>query len=1171
MASVHFHRLRVKNTSELSPREAAGSYLTGFYAPDMKKGMSYYRGGRVRQLTQSDNEVVAKVQGQRLYEVILSFDSELGWDGECSCPMEMDCKHCYAAMLAWMALPTSQHIVAEATAEFPAKVAKALDRTLTAAELKFFRTLRTIFQSYAIHKRISFHELSALGFHFRDHSWEPVRLCPHPVGNEEGLWLLIAEYLTRHNHPIPEFLVPVTRLDVLQQQAAAWRRKESVQQWQTTLQMYVPVVSGGGKSESWDVDLRLVLEPKSARLAWKSGDAPAFEPLTERRARQLAEEVWLDGSRLNGEVLVLWQMLMEIPRNYGRSNNEISYANPEDVRLLSRLLRQEKLRPFILGANGQPLEHRGEVLNWRMEPALNEDQDYALQLVRADGSLPPPPLVVTSGRPPLYVTATEVFPCRSIPSVLRPDQPNLIPAPALETGDGMRLLQQLGLDFPPRLQQRIRQVVLRPKVQCELKPLYPGSNTEKCLFKVRAFASEGLYQENWRGDHWSNPAMHRVPNDLTFYDRRLLDPMIASLAPLGLKLDMFATDSLMLKVTKKFPEIFIQWLKSLPTEVDLELKGELASFLEAGVVGSVKLAVSEVQIDWFDLQVMVDVSDTTLTPEEIKLLLNAKGSYVRLGKKGWKKLQFDLTQEEDEELAKLGLSPHSLSAEPQRLHALQLADKAAKRFLPEEQVQRVELRASEIKARVTPEVPATITADLRPYQKEGFHFLAYLSANNFGGVLADDMGLGKTVQTLAWIEHLRAQDEGPGLKPCASLVVCPKSVMDNWRAEAGKFASGIRVKVWPAAELENLPNALAEAELHVINYSQLRLLEGRLHAVRWLAVILDEGQFIKNPSSQTAQIARGLNARHRLILSGTPIENRLLDLWSLMAFAMPGILGSRAEFGRLYDAKNDPLARRRLSARVRPFLLRRTKSQVAKDLPDRVEEDLLCEMEGEQKSLYRAELKTAQQLLLKVKTQKELNKNRFNFLTSLLRLRQICCHPALVNAKCKTSGAKVEALLEQLEPLMEEGQKVLVFSQFVELIDLLGPMLKAHKWPVFQLTGATENRGDLVQEFQKTEGAAIFLLSLKAGGFGLNLTAASYVVLFDPWWNPAVERQAIDRTHRIGQTQKVMAYRLLIKDSIEEKIRALQKQKASLAEDVLGEEKFAQTLTVEDLRFLFAE
>jgi SNF2 family DNA or RNA helicase len=288
-----------------------------------------------------------------------------------------------------------------------------------------------------------------------------------------------------------------------------------------------------------------------------------------------------------------------------------------------------------------------------------------------------------------------------------------------------------------------------------------------------------------------------------------------------------------------------------------------------------------------------------------------------------------------------------------------------------------------------------------------------------------------------------------------------------------------------------------------------------------------------------------------------------------MAFSMPGILGNRADFQKLFDAKEDPLCRRRLAARVRPFLLRRTKMQVAKDLPERIEEDLLCELEGEQQTLYKAELKRAQQMLLGISTASQLNKNRFNLLTSLLRLRQICCHPKLVKEDSKAESTKVEALLETLDPIMEEGGKVIVFSQFVEMLGLLKKAIAERNWPTYYLAGDTENRGELVQQFQEHQGEAIFLISLKAGGFGLNLTAASYVVLFDPWWNPAVENQAIDRAHRIGQRQTVIAYRLLIKDSVEEKIRSLQRSKSQLAEDVLGEDKFAQALTLDDLRYLF--
>jgi len=718
-------------------------------------------------------------------------------------------------------------------------------------------------------------------------------------------------------------------------------------------------------------------------------------------------------------------------------------------------------------------------------------------------------------------------------------------------------------------------------IQCRLH-LPPYRQGEECLFEIRAASADGAIAEVWNGGQWlsQSPVRRggaaRKDGLIPMYDRSAQRLIPGLMAPLGARRH-YSTGGVSVRVTRKFPELFHQWLRSLPPEIEVRLQGELAGFTAEAVAASVRLEVTEAAVDWFDLRVGLDVQDATLTPEELKLLLDARGGFVRLQEKGWRRLAFNLTEEEDERLARLGLNPHALTSEPQRLHALQLADESARKLLPPAQAEAIQRRAAELKARVTPPIPAGITAELRPYQVEGYHFLAYLAANRFGGILADDMGLGKTLQTLTWLTELRAApaataaegSRAPSARP--ALVVCPKSVMDNWHAEAARFAPGLRVKVWTAAGLREGFGEVEAADLHVVNYSQLRLVATELAAVGWFAVVLDEGQYIKNPDSQTAQAARALAAEHRLVLSGTPIENRLLDLWSLLAFAMPGVLGSRAQFQRVYDAKGDPFARRRLSARVRPFLLRRTKGQVAKDLPERVEEDLFCELEGEQKTRYQAELKRARQLLLGVKTQKELAEARFHFLTSLLRLRQICCHPALGGGSSKAAGAKMEALLELLDPLMEEGHKVLVFSQFVELIDLLTPELKRRGWPLFRLTGETENRGELVEGFQAHEGGAVFLLSLKAGGFGLNLTAASYVVLFDPWWNPAVERQAIDRTHRIGQTQKVIAYRLLIKGSIEEKIRQLQKQKAALAEDILGEERFAAALTVEDLEFLFGD
>jgi hypothetical protein len=1224
---------------ELVDPEEAQQFLTTLSHATRRKGDAYFREGRVVALRCVEPGVYyeAEVRGGAAYVVSLRCDDLDGWEADCTCPREFDCKHVYAAMKALLAEHSSAVVqkisagkapkpavldqkpsVPALSAPFHEKVAAALGRPLQRDETKFLNKLNEVYRRCVTTRQINNWDFDQLGLSLGGYSWEPLKIWPAFPKDEHEFWLYVAHAARERGVRPPAWMAAVTDLSLIADKLAQWVRSKEIQKWRDLLSRPVEgrIIEARQQTE---YDLRLVLEEECAFLEGRRAAGSDFERFKRNSFRRFSDE-YDDGLiAMPAEAELLWELLQHhFLYRYGAI--ELRYNLPESREVLSRLLRMPTLEPRIVTALGQPFVRVAAPLRWEVTPAANADEDYRFCLVQADGSRLARLLFVVDGPPPLYVTADAIFTGPLHHPALDPGRENRIPAPALESPAGAQFLHALGLELPQRLRERVRQVPMQVAIRCGLQPLYPGSPSEACTVHVVAESADGLLQEAWTGSEWYETERsaqrrkgERNSELITLYDRSVLQPMLRVLEPLGLKHDSY-TGCLSVRVTKKFPELFANWLKTVPPHITVHLGGELASFTQDAVVGKVRLDVTEQDIDWLDLKVVLNVTDTTLIPEEIKLLLNAKGGYVRLGKKGWRRLQFDLSQEEDEQLARLGLSSRELTGEPQRLHALQLADKAAKKFLPEAQVERVERRVNELKARVTPPLPERIQAQLRPYQLDGFHFLSYLAANRFGGILADDMGLGKTLQTLVWLAWLREEAQrskleaqsvapeiagpsaGPSVPaldsrpspldpatrlaaspaplaspPLPSLVVCPKSVMDNWHAEAERFTPGLRVKAWSASELETFLDRLAEADLHVLNYSQLRIIGESLAPVRWLAVILDEGQYIKNPNSQTAQVARAVQAQHRLVLSGTPIENRLLDLWSLMAFAMPGVLGSRNQFAKLYDAKDDPFARGRLAARVRPFLLRRTKSQVAKDLPDRVEEDLYCEIEGEQKTLYRAELKRAQQLLLSIQTQKELNQERFNFLTSLLRLRQVCCDPRLVKPDSTAPSAKAEALLEQLEPLMDEGHKVLVFSQFVELLDLLQPLIVERGWPHFYLTGGTGKRGELIQNFQSTEGAAVFLLSLKAGGFGLNLTAASYVVLFDPWWNPAVENQAIDRTHRIGQTNKVIAYRLLIKGSIEEKIRQLQKQKSALAEDVLGEEKFAQALTLEDLQFLFAD
>jgi hypothetical protein len=1135
---------------------------------------------------------------RRKYRVQLQYSALHGWEGTCSCSDADVCLHALALLNILMnaasiagsplqpspsaAHPTAPSAPNEAPGALAGQVATRLGRTLLPAEIRILTGLKDLHDHQLHGYPLTIAHLSSISVYLSSQSlqpWTPLHSLSLPPSEDPAIWwgnLVVA--LIPHELRAPEVLISLADLPAAKLRMQQWQRAQDIQKWRAKIKDFTLFLPGAGTEDSLPVsDVRLSIHAGgNICLEGQLPGTDVYRPLTSKAMKRLIEE----GAPASWppEALLLWSLLTKPYLHYAYSTSPILPLSDAHVQMgLANALGHPSLVTRLVTEDGKVMARPEGRLRWEVRPAGTEADNYTLRLLPPGGE-PLPPLIATLPAHPLayYLTATAIYLGPHQPTNLfDPAMRHTIPAPALETAEGAQWLRAIDAPFPPRLAERVRHETIPTTIRCALRR--PTPTTELCLFMLSAVSSNGMWQAtligrdaNWRITEKlrppATPEPGAPPEPILLYDQSSLPAALAFVNELEARWSG-EFESLSARVTKTFPERFADWVRRPPPNVQLILDGDLASLAEAAVAGQFRLEVEEHSPDWFDLRVAVSVQDTTLTPEEIRLLLAAHGHFVRLPQKGWRRLAFTLSPEEEDAMARLGLNPRDFDAEPQRLHALQLADGSARRMLPQEQATRVERRAEEIRLRSAPDVPAGITAQLRPYQLEGFHFLSYLSANRFGGILADDMGLGKTLQALAWLLWLRA---GAGKKPPPALIVCPKSVTDNWLAEATRFAPGLRVRVWRGGEAISGLTKPDSADLHVINYHQLRQAEECAVRSEWLAVVLDEGQQIKNPSSQVAQAARRLRARHRLVLTGTPIENQLLDLWSLFAFAMPGVLGNRAQFGRTFDAKGDPNARRRLSARVRPFLLRRTKAQVAADLPPRVEEDLFCEMEGAQLALYQAERKRARQILLRIETDQQLADQRFHILVSLLRLRQICCHPALVHPEAAPGeSAKLDALLELLEPLMEEGHKVLVFSQFVEALALIRRALEARGWKHFLLTGETEDRGDLVQAFKASPDPAVFLISLRAGGSGLNLAEASYVVLFDPWWNPAVENQAIDRTHRIGQTRTVNAYRLLVKGTVEEKIRKLQEQKKGLAEDVLGEERFAQTLTLNDLQFLF--
>ncbi len=456
---------------------------------------------------------------------------------------------------------------------------------------------------------------------------------------------------------------------------------------------------------------------------------------------------------------------------------------------------------------------------------------------------------------------------------------------------------------------------------------------------------------------------------------------------------------------------------------------------------------------------------------------------------------------------------------------------------------------------------------LRPYQKQGVYWMNFLAENSFGGILADEMGLGKTLQALAFLRH-RASRRLP------ALIVCPASLIYNWKREAERWTPELSALPVEGPGRKRLFERIKDYQIIITSYPLLRRDVEKYYGIEFDTVILDEAQHIKNPDTENAQSASMLRSRQRFVLTGTPMENSVRDLWSIMNFLMPGYLGGRQDFRERYElpiSRNDPEAKARLSKRLRPFLLRRRKKEVVTELPDKLEQVTYCELNAEQRRVYDALLEGARQTISKASASGAAGQARMLTLTALLRLRQTCCDLRLLDGaspRAPEVSGKMQMLFELVQEAIDGGHRILIFSQFVTMLGLIRERLLKEEIAFCYLDGQTKDRGAVVDAFQGGD-APVFLISLKAGGTGLNLTAADTVIHFDPWWNPAVEAQATDRAHRIGQTSVVMSYKLITRGTVEEKILKLQKSKRELINaTVESEEPLMTSLTMAEIESL---
>jgi SNF2 family DNA or RNA helicase len=582
--------------------------------------------------------------------------------------------------------------------------------------------------------------------------------------------------------------------------------------------------------------------------------------------------------------------------------------------------------------------------------------------------------------------------------------------------------------------------------------------------------------------------------------------------------------------------------------------------------GQSRVAVTS-GIDWFELRGEVEFGETSAKLPQLlaalhrgeKMVLLDDGTYGMLPEEWLAKfgplMDFGDAQKDHLRFRRnqTGLLDALLSTQPEA------------RFDEEFARAREELRRFEgIRAA---EQPAGFAGRLRDYQKEGLGWMDFLRRFGFGGCLADDMGVGKTAQVLALLEQRRSAQTS-----AHSLIIVPKSLIFNWKQEAARFTPQLRV-----LDYTGLARNIDERDgfdVILTTYGTLRRDILSLREVEFDYIVLDEAQAIKNSQSESAKAARLLSGRHKLALSGTPVENHLGELWSLFEFLNPGMLGSSKVLKGAAGLERNPDegTRKLLAQGLRPFILRRTKDQVARELPQKTEQTIYCVMDPPQRKLY-DELRKHYRLALLNRIDKDgMGKSKMHVLEALLRLRQAACHPALLDpARSGDPSAKLEVLIAHLAELADQGHKALVFSQFTSLLKIVRDRLDENGTVYEYLDGATRNRQARVERFQNDPKCPLFLISLKAGGLGLNLTAAEYVFLLDPWWNPAVEAQAIDRTHRIGQTRQVFAYRLITRDTVEERVVELQDAKRELAAAVFGADNaLIRQLKREDLEVLLS-
>jgi len=1096
----------------------------------VQRGVDYYQRGKVEFVRrEEDGSVTAIIRGTTLYQVNIEFGGSGHLEGYCSCPVGYNCKHVVATLLALDAdqpsdrpQQTGGSLLFDSRQSFTERWARQLRNALTAEEKP---TEKSSSQS----KRQLIYLLQPENFQQR----YTIRLCSAYRKKDGSLSQIqnFDPYNTLHGQP-PK-LVQREDLQLL--------RRLFLQGKLTSNEFYI---DGEGGSQ-------LLLDlASSGRCRWQQHDGITLQP----GASALSKLVWKELPQGDQK------LMLQVPEH---TDNQLLFLDKTCY-----------LDPQTGNVGEIVSEHPASLLAqlYQLPSVPPEEAEQMIEMLKkeTDLSVIPTPKCVSPPKTKkvkptavLSLLVGEVLVEEEESPWYREPKLYPVPLPMIEVkfdydGERVNFFSEEEALWREKEGQRLK-IPRQAQIEEQLLNQLSGHLVPTLLF-------EEMAAEN--GD------MVEIPPE---YTGRFTFPDMKSG---GLDFSMEVVPELqqqgwIIETSEEWPWQFVsepdEWFAELQETdnewftlgVDVELEGHRTPLLPM-LMESLKQLPGEITPELLssmedDLPIVLPLEDGRLLP-------------IPLGKMRTILLTLIELYEEHplDESGQLRFN----RLEAARLAELQAAEGAAHlRWMGGERLLELGHKLRDFSGIEHMHPPQQFHAALRDYQQQGLNWLQFLQQMELGGILADDMGLGKTVQTLA---HLLLQKQ-QGEIEYPNLVIAPTSLMVNWRSEAARFAPELKVTVLHGPKRQALFKQIPKSDLVLTTYPLLSRDAEHLLSHQYNTLVLDEAQVIKNPRTRATQLVHQLQARHRLCLTGTPMENHLGELWSLMHFLNPGLLGDEKQFRRQYrnpiEKQGDQDRQQRLQKRIAPFMLRRTKQQVATELPQKNEIVRAVELEGDQRKLYETIRLAMHKKVHKEVEKKGINRSHIIILDALLKLRQVCCDPRLLkleSAKKEKRSAKLDMLMDFLPEMIEEGRRILLFSQFTSMLKLIEEALQKRKIDYVKLTGNTKDRGTPVERFQAGE-VPLFLISLKAGGTGLNLTAADTVIHYDPWWNPATENQATDRAYRIGQDKPVFVYKFIAANTVEEKIMEMQQRKQALADGLYGAEKvnLGATFSPEELQALF--